>query len=81
MLKQLKYVNFLFCFQTWSFIGYIAKAAQSCPSPFLGCYNYSLNDGSTTYCDGTSVWDVCSDRTQMVVNYTLCSKKQFFSSR
>uniref|UniRef100_K1P6M4 Uncharacterized protein n=1 Tax=Magallana gigas TaxID=29159 RepID=K1P6M4_MAGGI len=37
--------------------GYIAKAAQSCPSPFLGCYNYSLNDGSTTYCDGTSVWD------------------------
>eukprot|EP00105_Crassostrea_gigas_P007659 XP_011421976.2 PREDICTED: uncharacterized protein LOC105324561 [Crassostrea gigas] len=60
--------------------GYIAKAAQSCPSPFLGCYNYSLNDGSTTYCDGTSVWDVCSDRTQMVVNYTLCSKKQFFSN-
>ncbi|XP_078324037.1 uncharacterized protein LOC144622549 [Crassostrea virginica] len=60
--------------------GYIQNAAQNCPTPFLGTFNYSLNDGSSTFCDGTSIWDVCSDRTQMVVNYTLCSTKQFYSS-
>lgn len=60
--------------------GYIANATQNCPSPFLGSFNYSFNDGSTTHCDGTSVWDVCSDRTQMVVNYTLCLTTQFFST-
>lgn len=59
---------------------YIANATQNCPSPLLGSFNYSFNDGSTTYCDGTSFWDVCSDRTQMVVNYTLCSTTQFYSS-
>ncbi|XP_052674699.1 uncharacterized protein LOC128156563 [Crassostrea angulata] len=60
--------------------GYIANATQNCPSPFLGSFNYSFSDGSTTYCDGTSVWGVCSDRTQMVVNYTLCSTTQFYSN-
>uniref|UniRef100_A0A8W8LEP0 DUF7042 domain-containing protein n=1 Tax=Magallana gigas TaxID=29159 RepID=A0A8W8LEP0_MAGGI len=60
--------------------GYVANATQTCPTPFLGSFNYSFNDGSTTYCDGTSVWDVCSDRTQMVVNYTLCSTTQFYSN-
>lgn len=60
--------------------GYIAKAIQSCLSPFLGCFNYSFNDGFTTYRNGTSVWDICSARTQMVVNYTLCSTKPFFSN-
>ncbi|XP_062571983.1 uncharacterized protein LOC134233939, partial [Saccostrea cucullata] len=59
---------------------YIQNATQNCPTPFLGSFNYTFNDGSTTYCDGTSVWDVCSDRTQMVVNYTLCSTQQFYSS-
>lgn len=60
--------------------GYIANATQNCPTPFLGSFNYSFNDGSTTYCDDTSVWDVCSDRTQMVINTTLCSRPQFYSS-
>ncbi|XP_078324131.1 uncharacterized protein LOC111125499 isoform X3 [Crassostrea virginica] len=60
--------------------GYIQNAAQNCPTPFLGTFNYSFNDGSSTFCDGTSMWDVCTDRTQMVVNYTLCSTKQFYSS-
>nr|XP_034301355.1 uncharacterized protein LOC105324560 isoform X1 [Crassostrea gigas] len=60
--------------------GYIANATQNCPTPFLGSFNYSFNDGTNTNCDGTSVWDVCSDRTQMVVNYTLCSTKQFYSN-
>lgn len=60
--------------------GYIANSTQNCPSPFLGSFNYSFNDGSATYCDGTSVWDVCSDRTQMVINTTLCSTTQFFYS-
>ncbi|XP_062567925.1 uncharacterized protein LOC134230166 [Saccostrea cucullata] len=59
---------------------YIQNAAQNCPPQFLGSFNYTFNDGSTTYCDGTSVWDVCSDRTQMVVNYTLCSTQQFYST-
>ncbi|XP_061164078.1 uncharacterized protein LOC133173153 [Saccostrea echinata] len=59
---------------------YILNATQNCPTPFLGSFNYTFNDGSTTYCDGTSVWDVCSDRTQMVVNYTLCSTQQFYSA-
>lgn len=59
--------------------GYIANATQNCPTPFLGSFNYSFNDGSLTYCESTSVWDVCSDRTQMVVNYTLCTKTQFYS--
>ncbi|XP_078324120.1 uncharacterized protein LOC111125508 [Crassostrea virginica] len=60
--------------------GYIQNAAQNCPTPFLGTFNYSFNDGSSTFCNGTSMWDVCTDRTQMVVNYTFCSTKQFFSS-
>ncbi|XP_052719397.1 uncharacterized protein LOC128191367 [Crassostrea angulata] len=60
--------------------GYIEYVAQNCPTPFLGSFNYTFNDGSQTYCDGTSVWDVCSDQTQMVVNHTLCSTKQFYSN-
>ncbi|XP_052675031.1 uncharacterized protein LOC128156782 [Crassostrea angulata] len=60
--------------------GYIANATQNCPTLLLGSFNYTFNDGSTTYCNGTSVWDVCSDRTRMVVNYTLCSERQFYSN-
>lgn len=62
-------------------LGYIANVTQNCPTPFLGSFIYSFNDGSSTYCDETGVWDVCSDRTQIVVNYTMCSAKQFYSSR
>ncbi|XP_048775580.1 uncharacterized protein LOC125680182 [Ostrea edulis] len=60
--------------------GYIQNATQDCPPPFLGIFNYTFNDSSTAYCDGSSVWDVCSDRTQMVVKYTLCPTKQFYST-
>ena len=74
---SLKFQNLRF----FSMLGYIQNATQYCPTPFLGSFNYSLNDGSSTFCDGTSMWDVCTDRTQMVVNYTLCSTKQFYSSR
>lgn len=80
ILKQLKYINSRSSFQTCSFLGYIAKASLNCPPPLLWCFNYSFNDGYTTYCEGSSVWDVCSNPTQIVVNYTLCSTKQFFSS-
>ncbi|XP_052719398.1 uncharacterized protein LOC128191368 [Crassostrea angulata] len=59
--------------------GYIQSAKRSCPIPFLGSFNYSLNDGSTTFCGSTSVWDVCIDQTEIVVNYTLCPKQQFYS--
>ncbi|XP_056011731.1 uncharacterized protein LOC125681012 [Ostrea edulis] len=60
--------------------GYIQNATQNCPTPLLGRFNYTFNDSSTIYCDGNSVWDVCSDQTQMVVNYTLCSTTQFYST-
>ena len=73
--------NFIPTLKLLSVLGNIQNAAQNCPTPFLGTFNYSLNDGSSTFCDGTSMWDVCTDRTQMVVNYTLCSTKQFYSSR
>eukprot|EP00105_Crassostrea_gigas_P005964 XP_011419732.1 PREDICTED: uncharacterized protein LOC105322610 [Crassostrea gigas] len=46
----------------------------------MGSFNYVFNDGSTTYCDSTSKWDVCSNPRQMVINYTLCSKTQFYSN-
>lgn len=62
-------------------LGYIQSAKRSCPTPFLGSFNYSLNDGSTTFCGSTSVWDVCIDQTEIVVNYTLCPKQQFYSGR
>lgn len=62
-------------------LGYIQSAKRSCPIPFLGSFNYSLNDGSTTFCGSTSVWDVCIDQTEIVVNYTLCPKQQFYSGR
>nr|XP_022325130.1 uncharacterized protein LOC111125510 [Crassostrea virginica] len=60
--------------------GYIQNAAQNCPTPFLGSFHYSYNDGSSTFCDGMSMWEVCTDQTQMVVNYNLCSTKQFYSN-
>lgn len=61
--------------------GYMKNAAQNCPTPFIGSFNYVFNNGSSTYCDDASVWDVCSNPTQMVVKYTLCSTTQFYSSK
>uniref|UniRef100_K1QYD3 Uncharacterized protein n=1 Tax=Magallana gigas TaxID=29159 RepID=K1QYD3_MAGGI len=31
--------------------GYIEYAAQKCPTPFLGSFNYTFKNSSTTYCD------------------------------
>ncbi|XP_052720919.1 uncharacterized protein LOC128192350 [Crassostrea angulata] len=56
------------------------NAAQNCPTPFIGSFNYVFNNGFSTYCDNASVWDVCSNPTQMVVKYTLCSTTQFYSN-
>nr|XP_022325137.1 uncharacterized protein LOC111125514 isoform X3 [Crassostrea virginica] len=39
---------------------------------------YSFNNGLSTSCDCTSMW--VTDRTQMVVNYALCSTKHFYSN-
>ena len=60
-------------------LGYLQNATQNCPIPFLGSFVYSFDDGSSTSCDCASMW--VTDRTQMVVNYTLCSTKQFYSSK
>lgn len=61
--------------------GYVEYAAQKCPTPFLGSFDYTFKNSSTTYCDSKSVWDVCSNPSQMVVNYTLCSTRQFYSGK
>nr|XP_019921516.2 uncharacterized protein LOC105325274 isoform X4 [Crassostrea gigas] len=50
------------------------------PTPFLGTFAYTHNDGSSTTCGSGSVWDVCTDRQIMTVNYTQCATKQFFST-
>lgn len=76
-LKWGKLTDFSYTYLIFS--GYIKYAAQKCPTPFLGSFNYTFKNSSTTYCDSKSVWDVCSNPTQMVVNYTLCSTRQFYS--
>nr|XP_022325135.1 uncharacterized protein LOC111125514 isoform X1 [Crassostrea virginica] len=58
--------------------GYVQNATQNCPIPFLGSFIYSFNNGLSTSCDCTSMW--VTDRTQMVVNYALCSTKHFYSN-
>ncbi|KAK3099736.1 hypothetical protein FSP39_008703, partial [Pinctada imbricata] len=60
--------------------GYETQVSQYCSTPFLITAAYTHNDGSSTTCGTGSVWDVCSDRTQMAVNLTQCSTKQYYSA-
>ncbi|KAK3097990.1 hypothetical protein FSP39_015096 [Pinctada imbricata] len=60
-------------------IGYENEIRQYCPSPTLGRFTYSHDDEGTVTCTGYSDLDVCSNRTSMVFNYTLCNTRQAFS--
>lgn len=64
--------------------GHESDLAYYFPTPFLGNFYYAAEDFSAnSYCGSTSAdsyWDVCSNRTQMVFNYTLCSEKVAYSS-
>ncbi|XP_078323053.1 uncharacterized protein LOC111125513 [Crassostrea virginica] len=60
--------------------GQLSDVKQYFPTPFLGTFAYTHNDGSSTTCGTGSVWDVCADRKIMTVNYTQCATKQFYST-
>ncbi|XP_048778216.2 uncharacterized protein LOC125681965 [Ostrea edulis] len=60
--------------------GQLSSVKQYCPTPFLGTFAYTHNDGSSDTCGTGSVWDVCTDRQVMTVNYTQCSTKQYYST-
>ncbi|CAC5362412.1 unnamed protein product [Mytilus coruscus] len=60
--------------------GYESNMKQWFPTPLLGNFYYTYNDGSTDTCGANSVWDDCTNRTEAVFNYTLCSTQVLFSS-
>ncbi|KAK3085735.1 hypothetical protein FSP39_007978, partial [Pinctada imbricata] len=57
-----------------------SNAKSWCPSPLLGSFEYIYDDNmGMTSCGAGSIWDVCTDRTTMTFNYTLCSTVLAFS--
>ncbi|CAC5362429.1 unnamed protein product [Mytilus coruscus] len=45
----------------------------------LGVFSYSVNDGDSSYCTNGSLWDSCTNKTSINLNYTLCSTVMFGS--
>ncbi|XP_076117262.1 uncharacterized protein LOC143085021 isoform X4 [Mytilus galloprovincialis] len=60
--------------------GYESNIKQWFPTPLLGNFYYTHNDGSSDTCGANSVWDDCTNRTEAVFNYTLCSTQVLFSA-
>ncbi|CAG2216467.1 unnamed protein product [Mytilus edulis] len=60
--------------------GYESNIKQWFPTPLLGNFYYTHNDGSSDTCGASSVWDDCTNRTEAVFNYTLCSTQVLFSA-
>ncbi|KAK3100377.1 hypothetical protein FSP39_019030 [Pinctada imbricata] len=77
-IKWAKLTDYSYVYYIYA--SYEAQVSQTCCTPFLITAAYTHNDGSTITCGTGSLWDVCSDRTQMAVNLTQCSTKQFYSA-
>ncbi|CAC5362418.1 unnamed protein product [Mytilus coruscus] len=53
---------------------------QYLPDILLGVFSYSVNDGDSSYCTDGSLWDSCTNKTSINLNYTLCSTVMFGSA-
>ncbi|XP_052103228.1 uncharacterized protein LOC127736686 isoform X6 [Mytilus californianus] len=53
---------------------------QYLPDILLGVFSYSVNDGDSSYCTDGSLWDSCTYKTSINLNYTLCSTVMFGSA-
>ncbi|VDI00195.1 Hypothetical predicted protein [Mytilus galloprovincialis] len=53
---------------------------QYLPDILLGVFSYSVNDGTSSYCTDGSLWDSCTNKTSINLNYTLCSTVMFGSA-
>ncbi|XP_052103223.1 uncharacterized protein LOC127736685 [Mytilus californianus] len=53
---------------------------QYLPDILLGVFSYSVNDGDSSYCIDGSLWDSCTNKTSINLNYTLCSTVMFGSA-
>ncbi|XP_067660576.1 uncharacterized protein [Haliotis asinina] len=51
----------------------ISTEASTCPTDLQGYFLYTLNDGTTTHCSGSSYLDVCTNTKLLSFNYTLCN--------
>ncbi|XP_071123988.1 uncharacterized protein [Mytilus edulis] len=60
--------------------GGVSSASISCPSDFLGKFTYEFDAGSATQCTSNSYMESCTEESQIVYNYTLCSAVQAYSS-
>ncbi|CAC5362413.1 unnamed protein product [Mytilus coruscus] len=53
---------------------------QYLPDILLGVFSYTVNDGDSSYCTNGSLWDSCTNKTSISLNYTLCSTVMFGSA-
>ncbi|KAK3599522.1 hypothetical protein CHS0354_006651 [Potamilus streckersoni] len=59
----------------------LSSVKVTCPTPFLGTFSYSYNDGSSSLCGaGNEHLDVCTDRQSMYINKTVCKANVGYSS-
>ena len=81
ILGQISVINYYFIIIIF-LSGSIANNTITCPIPFLGVFGYTYDTGSGNLCyANNSYLDVCSEKTTMMWNYTLCSQIQAYSCK
>ncbi|XP_076070559.1 uncharacterized protein LOC143042175 [Mytilus galloprovincialis] len=58
----------------------ISSQNIQCPDSFLGTFNYTYDTGSGNLCAASSGLDVCTDKSTMTFDYSLCSEIQAYSA-
>ncbi|XP_063417620.1 uncharacterized protein LOC134700185 isoform X2 [Mytilus trossulus] len=58
----------------------ISSQKIQCPDSFLGTFNYTYDTGSGNLCAASSGLDVCTDKSTMTFDYSLCSETQAYSA-
>ncbi|XP_071126535.1 eukaryotic translation initiation factor 5B-like isoform X1 [Mytilus edulis] len=58
----------------------ISSQKIQCPDSFLGTFNYTYDTGSGNLCAASSGLDVCTDKSTMTFDYSLCSEIQAYSA-
>ncbi|VDI24872.1 Hypothetical predicted protein [Mytilus galloprovincialis] len=62
------------------FTNTISSQKIQCPDSFLGTFNYTYDTGSGNLCAASSGLDVCTDKSTMTFDYSLCSEIQAYSA-
>ncbi|KAL8580219.1 hypothetical protein ACOMHN_040000 [Nucella lapillus] len=58
-----------------------SDAAVQCPDPLLANFNnYTIDKGSGAQCGGVGYINVCDDRKNIYMDYSVCSETVFYSS-